>query len=121
MDSERLHPSRFKVTSSDSNRAGYAEFDEYNAEGDLEAFDRHSLRQLLMDYSQADPATRYSVARNRFEILVHSAQVIIIKSDVFFVIVECLLLFLSKLLFVFHFFASFFLPSPFSVFQTGIE
>lgn len=48
---------------------------EYDAEGDAEDFDRFSLRAVLKDYLHADPATRFLIAKNRFERALHDAKV----------------------------------------------
>jgi hypothetical protein len=49
---------------------------EYDTQGEMEEFDQFSLKAVLKDYMHADPATRYLIAKNRFERALHDAKVI---------------------------------------------
>ena len=53
---------------------------EYDREGDVDEFDRFSLKTVLKDYLHADPATRYMIAKNRFERALHDAKVFTIST-----------------------------------------
>ena len=65
---ESLHPERYAPMVGELPS-------EYDREGDVDEFDRFSLKAVLKDYLHADPATRYMIAKNRFERALHDAKV----------------------------------------------
>jgi hypothetical protein len=49
---------------------------EYDTPSDVDGFDQFSLKSVLKDYLHADPATRYLIAKNRFERALFDAKVL---------------------------------------------
>lgn len=72
IDGESLHPERYAPMVGELPS-------EYDREGDVDEFDRFSLKAVLKDYLHADPATRYMIAKNRFERALHDAKVTTIR------------------------------------------
>lgn len=68
IEGESLHPERYSPLVGDLPT-------EYDRESEVDEFDRFSLRTVLKDYLHADPATRYMIAKNRFERALHDAKV----------------------------------------------
>ncbi len=64
----RLRPERYSALTDIGD-------ENYDVEGPDEQFDRDSLKMLLDDYYDADPAIRYQVAKNYFERALHEALV----------------------------------------------
>ena len=54
-----------------------SEYDTSSSKDDADAFDQFSLKAVLKDYVHTDPATRYLIAKNRFERALHDAKVIL--------------------------------------------
>ena len=48
---------------------------EYDEDGEAEYFDQFTLRGLLKDYMETDPASRYEIAKNAFERALFDAKV----------------------------------------------
>ena len=69
LDGERLHPEKFRTTKhASSDRARDPRLAEYNEESEADIFDREVFRNSMKDYLYADPATRYEIAKNAFEV-----------------------------------------------------